>query len=159
MTTTTDDPIRAEVERVLNVLVDLTVKMPVRLATAFPRCVLRRAARSGPLAEPARVVRSFVDLLAAGGNTRAVVTPDDAPAVELTVAAPPVRLLDDVSGGVRTPAADGGLPIEDYQSLAASQVVDRLPTLTPDELVAVRDFEDVHRGRRTILGRIDQLLA
>ena len=50
-------------------------------------------------------------------------------------------------------------PIDDYESLAASQVVDRLPTLRPDELEAVRTFEAGHRGRRTILGKIDQLLA
>ena len=42
---------------------------------------------------------------------------------------------------------------------AASQVVARLPTLQPDELEAVRIFEAGHRGRRTILGKIDQLLA
>ena len=51
------------------------------------------------------------------------------------------------------------LPIADYESLAVSHVVDRLPTLTGAELAAVRAFETAHRGRRTILGRIEQLLA
>ncbi len=58
------------------------------------------------------------------------------------------------------PAIDAAtLPIDEYESLAASQVVARLPSLTPGELGAVRRFEADHRGRRTVLGRIDQLLA
>ena len=60
-------------------------------------------------------------------------------------------------GRPRSPTTE--LPIEDYESLAASHVVDRLATLTPAELRAVRAFETAHRGRRTILGRIEQLLA
>jgi hypothetical protein len=47
--------------------------------------------------------------------------------------------------------------IADYDSLAASQVVARLPSLTEAELEAVRRYEEHHRGRRTILGRIQQL--
>jgi hypothetical protein len=51
------------------------------------------------------------------------------------------------------------LPIDEYESLAASQVVARLANLTAEELDAVRRFEVSHRGRRTVIGRIDQLLA
>jgi hypothetical protein len=58
----------------------------------------------------------------------------------------------------KTPEA-ATLGIPDYDSLAASQVVPRLAALTPDELAAVRAYEAAHRGRRTILGRVDQLLA
>jgi hypothetical protein len=147
-----EDPIRAEVERVLHAVVDVTVRTPVRIATAVPRCVLRRAARFGPLAEPVRVVRSIVDLV--GGGARGVVTPDDAPAPDepavIPTHEPVVAPLDDV-------APD--LPIEDYESLAASHVVDRLPRLTPDELRVIQAFEVAHRGRRTVLGRVEQLLA
>lgn len=49
------------------------------------------------------------------------------------------------------------LAIPEYDSLAASQVLPRLQGLTPEELEAVRDYEASHRGRRTILGKIDQL--
>jgi hypothetical protein len=52
-------------------------------------------------------------------------------------------------------AAD--LPIEAYDSLAASQVVGRLASLTDAELDAVAAYEAAHRGRRTILGKIAQL--
>jgi hypothetical protein len=153
MARTSDDPIRAEVERALHAVVDLTVVLPLRVATAVPRCVLRRAARSGPLAEPVRVLRSLLEL-AGGAGGRGVVAPDDAPAPDepaLAAVVPTVPLVDDA------PPPD--LPIEDYESLAASHVVDRLSTLTPAELHEVREFETAHRGRRTVLGRIEQLLA
>ena len=63
----------------------------------------------------------------------------------------------DTRGAPRLVAEE--LPIEEYESLAASQVVARLPALTADELATIRRFEAAHRGRRTVLGRIDQLLV
>lgn len=54
------------------------------------------------------------------------------------------------------PAA-GELAIPGYDSLSASQVVQRLAGLSGDELAAVAAYERAHRGRRTILNRIDQL--
>ncbi len=53
------------------------------------------------------------------------------------------------------PAHD--LPIPAYDTLAASQVVERLASLTPDELEAVRKHEAATRRRRTVLHRIAQL--
>ena len=72
-----------------------------------------------------------------------------APAADVEPVATPVTLSIDAAT----------LPIDEYESLAASQVVARLPSLTPGELGAVRRFEADHRGRRTVLGKIDQLLA
>jgi hypothetical protein len=51
------------------------------------------------------------------------------------------------------------LAIPDYDSLSASQVVPRLDGLSTAELGAVRDYETTHRGRKTILNKIDQLQA
>ena len=51
------------------------------------------------------------------------------------------------------------LPISDYDSLAASQVVARLEALGPDELEAIGNYEAAKRGRRTILGKVQQLQA
>jgi hypothetical protein len=56
-----------------------------------------------------------------------------------------------------TADASDQLPIPDYDALAASQVVDRLSGLGEHELRAVRAYESTHRGRKTVLGRIDQL--
>jgi hypothetical protein len=46
-----------------------------------------------------------------------------------------------------------------YDTLSASQVVRRLESLDPEELLAVHRHEASHRSRRTILNRTSQLLA
>lgn len=79
----------------------------------------------------------------------------------------PVRLEagDGSSDGDGSASGDGTdlavgsaeLAIPQYDSLAASQVVARLDGLTPRELDAVRQYELAHRGRKTVLGKIDQL--
>ncbi len=50
-----------------------------------------------------------------------------------------------------------GLAIPGYDSLSASQVVQRLAGLSREELAAVGAYEEAHRGRRTILNRVNQL--
>jgi len=56
-------------------------------------------------------------------------------------------------------AEAASLAIPDYDELSASQVVERLEGLGADELAAVRAYEEAHRGRRTILFKIDQLTS
>ena len=73
----------------------------------------------------------------------------------MTVATPPV-------GGISTMGGDGSrrdpaLAIPGYDLLSASQVVQRLAGLSPQELEEVRAHEASHRGRKTILSRIHQL--
>jgi hypothetical protein len=51
------------------------------------------------------------------------------------------------------------LAIADYDSLSAQHVVRRLAGLTPADLESVRAYEELNRGRRTILSRIAQLQA
>lgn len=58
-------------------------------------------------------------------------------------------------GSVGPTEAD--LPLAGYDSLSASQVVNRLAALRADELDLVAAYESSHRRRRTILGKIDQL--
>ncbi|MGC8463579.1 MAG: hypothetical protein ACP5P9_07930 [Acidimicrobiales bacterium] len=53
----------------------------------------------------------------------------------------------------------GSLAIPGFDTLSASQVVPRLDGLGRADLVAVRAYEAAHRRRRTVLGRVDQLLA
>jgi hypothetical protein len=57
----------------------------------------------------------------------------------------------------RPPAPALGIP--DYDELSASQVVERLDGLQRSELEAIRDYEEAHRARRTILFKIEQLTA
>jgi hypothetical protein len=49
------------------------------------------------------------------------------------------------------------LAIPGYDSLSASQVVQRLAGLNPAELAAIGAYEAAGRGRRTILNRVAQL--
>lgn len=58
---------------------------------------------------------------------------------------------------VRPAPTSDGLAIPGYDSLSASQVVQRLAGLAPGELEAVRQYEAGTRGRRTILNRVAQL--
>lgn len=60
----------------------------------------------------------------------------------------------------RDPAPGGTsaeLAIPGYDTLSASQVVQRLAGLSADELEAVRGYEASNRGRRTILSKAAQL--
>ncbi len=69
------------------------------------------------------------------------------------------RLPGAVASPAPAPTAALNLAIPDYDTLSASQVVRRLDGLGPDELDAVRRHEAASRMRRTILHRVDQLLA
>jgi hypothetical protein len=69
-----------------------------------------------------------------------------------------VRHADDDPTTAASVGADE-LAIPEYDALAASQVVQRLDGLTPDELEAVRRYEQAHRARRTVLGKVAQLQA
>ena len=66
------------------------------------------------------------------------------------VAAPPAPTAEPV------PSADR-LAIPGYDSLSASQVVQRLAGLSGEDLQLVQAYEAAHRARRTILNRINQL--
>lgn len=54
---------------------------------------------------------------------------------------------------------DDALAIPGYDSLSASQVVQRLAGLSATELEAVRAYEQTNRSRRTILSKVSQLQA
>jgi hypothetical protein len=63
------------------------------------------------------------------------------------------------SPGAISNGATTALGIPGYDTLSASQVVQRLDGLQEVELRAVRDYELANRHRRTILNRVEQLLA
>jgi hypothetical protein len=56
-------------------------------------------------------------------------------------------------------ASSTDLAIPGYDSLSASQVVQRLEGLSREELEEVNRHEQANRHRRTILNRVDQLLS
>jgi hypothetical protein len=63
-----------------------------------------------------------------------------------------------VAGVVAEASGDAsGLAIPDYDGLSASHVVNRLASLSPEELESVRLYEVANRGRKTILSKVAQL--
>lgn len=76
---------------------------------------------------------------------------------------PPAEIGEQQPPAPKTPAPTGPaeheLPIDGYDSLAASQVVPRLVTLSAEELRAIRSYEVAGRHRQTILNRVEQLLG
>ena len=94
-------------------------------------------------------------------TTTSTTTTAKAPAARTKAAADAERIASgngksDVLPARPIPAADS-LAIHGYDTLSASQVVQRLAGLAPDELEAIEDYERANRSRRTILNRIDQL--
>jgi hypothetical protein len=70
--------------------------------------------------------------------------------------APTEGVIIEARGHVaEAPAPELAIPA--YDTLAASQIVARLNGLNAEELRSVRLYEESHRARRTILGRITQL--
>jgi hypothetical protein len=91
------------------------------------------------------------------------------PAGDRSPAAPRVRPVSPVAPSSAAPASSaasvashlpgvGELAIPAFDTLSASQVVQRLDGLSRTQLVTARAYEAGTRGRRTILSRIDQLL-
>ena len=162
----TADPVRMEVEDTLHRVFDGLVAIPCGALRRAKRAADRSVDRvSGALATPVGLVRSMFELtvngLLGGGTTAS-------PAAAPAQAADPSRSVPvtESPGSPASAVLDGDpddatveLPLHGYESLAASQVVARLSRLERDELELIRAFELAHRGRRTILGKIDQLLA
>jgi len=70
---------------------------------------------------------------------------------------PPPTATSTPMSTASTTAEAGDLAIPGYDTLSASQVLPRLEALSPDELEAVRVYEEATRARKTVLTRIDQL--
>ncbi|MDA8285834.1 MAG: hypothetical protein M0Z42_21590 [Actinomycetota bacterium] len=102
-----------------------------------------------PPAPPATSARSSPPLHGAGEAPAPGASAGDPGSLTVTPAAE--------GNGTRPPVASADLAIPGYDSLSASQVVQRLAGLSPDELDAVARYEAAHRGRRTVLARVVQL--
>ncbi len=97
-------------------------------------------------AEPAEGSPTVTESAGSSGESATADGPDEA---------------DEGYGGELAPRPDAPdastLAIPAYDTLAASQVVQRLSSLRPDELEAIRRYESATRQRRTILHRVAQL--
>ncbi|HET6916420.1 MAG TPA: hypothetical protein VFH56_10070 [Acidimicrobiales bacterium] len=114
-----------------------------------------RATAAAPAREAAVIDVDFGTSSRAEGPVGAAPVQDKpAPPEPTVVATGPSQSPESATGS--TPSAQG-LAIPGYDSLSASQVVQRLAGLSQEELAAVGEYEAAHRGRRTILTRVGQL--
>jgi hypothetical protein len=93
------------------------------------------------------------------GGTEPEPEPEAASTTPAPASSSPAEPVAPVTATPRSSEAAADLPIADYDSLAASQVIPRLAGLSADELAAVEAYELSHRGRKTIVGKITQLGA
>jgi hypothetical protein len=158
LTVRSADPVREQVEATLRRLVDT--------ATIVPCEVIRVARRT--MSESFGLARTMLNLTVdglLGWDVDAGVPRLDSAGAGVPLRAAPAVAPDDPVVGADPPtissdrSAAADLAISGYEDLAASHIVARLDRLTPSELDAIRTFEVANRGRRTVVGKIDQLLA
>ncbi len=173
------DDDKSPVDRLLDVLVYGPAGLAVAAVEEFPKLVEKGRHRVDGQVHTARLVGQFAVQMgrrqlesALGGLAPRTNSPSPGPAPKPaeparpgpvgSVAAGPaaVRASQVVYSGTENGAlASDALGIPGYDSLSASQVVQRLGGLSDGELVAIRDHELAHRHRQTILNRVEQLRA
>ena len=163
------EPERPPVERLL----DLAVYAPIGMYTALKEQLPAYTRQGRQVVENRVMLARFIGQMAVQQGRRevdkrlAARRPPASGAVVDTVAheaAPaPTGAAGSAGSGTAAPAASAAVPgadslaIPGYESLPAVNVVQRLATLTPDEIEQIRRFEVANRGRRTILAKIDVL--
>lgn len=112
---------------------------------------------ASPPKEPEKTARAATKTTPAGKSASAGKSATAKKAAPAGRAAPATKAAPRKTAAATASAED--LPIREYDGLSASQVVSRLAGLTPDELQAVRSYEEGGRGRRTVLAAIDRILG
>jgi len=157
----------------LRQLIDVAVYAPIGLLTLAQRELPQLVAAGKTRVDNQITIAKFVGKMAIRqgkkqfdkrlGDANTTVEPDvlasplaDEPNHDGDAESLPAAIIEAVAHSPVLVEADA-LPIEGYDSLAASQVVLRLGSLTPAELDAIEHYESNHRARRTILGKITQI--
>jgi hypothetical protein len=135
------------IERVLDVVLYAPVGLAVQLRTDMPRLVADGRAQLENRVKVARWVGEMAVHVGSKQLQARLHPPVAAPATPAAVTVPEV------------PAQPLSQPFEGYDNLAAAQIVQLLGRLPHVELEMVREYEAAGRHRRTILAKIEQLLA
>ena len=147
---------RRAVERAIELAVYAPVGLLALAGEQLPALVERGKQNFEQRFAVARLVGQMTVQLGRAQVQRRLVSDDEPVIAEASVAVS----ADPVTVPLEQPSVEAStLPIDDYESLAASQVVARLAALDPRELDLVEAFERATRNRRTVLGRIAQLRA
>jgi hypothetical protein len=145
------------------VAVDLLVFAPIGLAKRA-RTLLPDLIRDGrATAASAKTIGKFVTPIARKQGTKLVKSKVESLTQPKTrrsaTITPPASPSAPASPRVTASSADPVEPFEGYDHLGSAAVVARLGELSAKERAGVLRYEQAHRNRRTILGRIDQLDA
>jgi hypothetical protein len=161
-----------EENRPLEAALDLFVYAPVGLALTAAEEIPKLAARGRATLQAQVTMARMVGQFAVAQGRREIERrltgsrPATQPGRTTTPVTTPLEGTGERPSGPKPGSATGtdqpgrpaeGLAIPGYDSLSASQVVQRLAGLSREELAAVGAYEDAHRGRRTVLTRIRQL--
>jgi len=146
---------RDRVDRVIDVIVAVPICSAVatrRAASIAVQLVVRRMPGL-PARLPGSPDARSVDARAADrdGTMNPMPPRDAADLVREAGSATPREVIGSMPGA--------GLPIADYDHLAARQVIDRLRSLDPDEVAVIAAYERGNRRRSTVLGMLEQLGA
>ena len=142
---------RPLIEKVL----DIALFVPVGLAAhVWPDAPARVASGRTRVQERVQVAR-WVGEMAVTFGRREIEKRLTAAAAEHTSLEPIVAAPLAVVHEHQPPAP----PFDGYEHLAAAQVVQLLGRLPHGELIIIQQYEAAHRGRRTILAKLDQLLG
>jgi len=162
-------------DRLLDLLVFGPAGLAITAVEEFPKLVEKGRHRVEGQVHTARLVGQFavqmgrrqIESTLGGLKPEGHTEPPRATSPSASLATPPAAApIDDTETAppAAAPSDNGALTsrvlgIPGYDSLSASQVVQRLGGLSQGELEAIRDHELSHRRRRTILNRVDQLLG
>lgn len=151
------------IRTVLDIAVFAPLGLLLTLQEELPKLAVVGRQRASQQIAVARFVGKFaVDRLLKTAEQRLARTPAQViQSVETTAGSAPAQVVQPLPGTAAKPGNElsaSGLAVAGYDSLAASQIVAMLGSLTATELVEIREFETTHRARRTVLGKLDQLL-
>jgi hypothetical protein len=158
----------------LDQLLDVALFAPVGLALTvkdeLPNLIQKGRQRVTSQVTVARMIGQFAvtqgqkEAEKAASRLAARLNPPPAPVPAGPPAVASEPFVEAAAGGAAVPRTNGHGPTSDdhlaipgYDTLSASQVVQRLAGLSSAELEAVRQYEESHRGRRTILSKVSQL--
>ncbi len=159
----------SEPQSPLDVALDVLVYAPVGLALTLSEELPRLALKGRSRVESQAAAARMIGRMAVGQGLKLMGGPPGehpAPTPTSTRETRDRAGRAPAEGAAGTPSSPGSseavpeaasLAIPGYDSLSASQVVQRLAGLRAEELRAVGRYEAARRGRRTILSRVAQL--
>lgn len=157
---------RNSAEQLLDLLVYAPVGLAVEMCDRLPELAEKGRERLGPQAPAARLIgemavnagrKKFDEMV---GNLKQTDTASQtADPASPTAANDRAAEAPNDRAAAATESNSGAEPFSGYDAMTAVEIISRLADLSNVDRAAVRAYELAEKGRRTILGKIDQLEA